>query len=379
MADATASTRRIVSWRRLPLWCLVAVLAPTLAAQQPSRGAGAFAQDPTATAAPGEPATVELVRNVTPAVVTVVNLQRVAGPFGITDGVQPAGTGTGFVIDEDGHVVTNNHVVAGGQRFEVVFAAGETRPAELVGADPTSDLAVVRIDGEVPATVPLGDSDALQVGQPVVAIGSPLGAFTTTVTAGIVSALDRDFPAGSPCSGLYTNLVQHDAAINPGNSGGPLFDLAGGVVGVNTLGIPTTSTGQPVQGLFFAIPANTVRDIVGQLIEDGAVAYPYAGIAGAAITPRLAAQQDLPVGAGWYVIEAPAGEPAAAAGIRAGDIIVALAGQPIDAQHPFSEVLYAHEPGETVTATVLRGDERLEVELTLGERPPLDEICYSQG
>ena len=380
MAINLERTRTLVSRRQLALLCLVAVLALTMGApRNMSRGGAAAAQDATPAASQGEAATVTLVRDVTPAVVTVVNLQQVAGPFGATDGTQPAGSGTGFVLDEEGHIVTNNHVVAGGQQFEVVFPNGETRPAELVGADPTSDLAVVRIDGEVPATVPLGDSDALEPGQPVVAIGSPLGELTTTVTAGIVSALNRDFPAGSPCSGLYTNLIQHDAAINPGNSGGPLFNLAGEVVGVNTLGIPVSPTGQPVQGLFFAIPANTVRDIVGQLIENGAVAYPYVGIAGGEITTQIAAQQGLPVESGYYVVNAPAGEPAAEAGIQPGDVIVALDGQQIDAENAFSEVLYAHEPGETVPVTVQRGDEQLEIRLTLGERPPLAEICYSRG
>ncbi len=380
--DSVDRTRATPFWGRSLVRCLVAALTVMAVTSGPvSLGTTVDAQDDTPPPLSAEAATVELVQNVTPAVVTVVNLQEVVGPSGAISAPQPVGSGTGFVIDRSGHVVTNSHVVEGGLEFEVVFAGGDTLPAMLLGADPTSDLAVVQIqvDGVVPATVPLGDSDALQVGQSVVAIGSALGEFTTTVTAGIVSALNRDFPTGSPCSGLYTNLIQHDASINPGNSGGPLFNLAGEVVGVNTLGIPVSATGQPVQGLFFAIPANTVRDLVGELIQHGAVTYPYAGISGAPITPQVAAQQDLPVEAGYYIVEAPAGEPAAEAGILPGDIIVALDDQPIDGNNSFSEVLYLYEPGETVTATVQRGDEQLELPITLEVRPPLSQICYSQG
>jgi 2-alkenal reductase len=213
-----------------------------------SRGFGVLAQD----AATTQPSAVDIVEQVGPAVVTVINEQR----FNDNEGteLEPVGSGTGFIIDDQGHIVTNWHVVDGGDNFEVIFADGTTVSAELVGTDEVSDLAVVKVDGDLPGVVSLGDSDALKPGQPVLAIGSPLGAFTNTVTQGIVSAIGRDFPG----SQTYTNLIQHDAAINPGNSGGPLFNFAGEVVGVNTLGIPQASTGEIVQGVFFAIPYNTV-------------------------------------------------------------------------------------------------------------------------
>ncbi|MDQ3412348.1 MAG: trypsin-like peptidase domain-containing protein, partial [Chloroflexota bacterium] len=238
---------------------------------------------------------VDVVDEVWPAVVTVINGVS-TGPFG-EGGVQQAGRGTGFVIDEQGHIVTNQHVVAGGDRLEVIFSDGEKRPAELVGTDRLSDLAVVRVDGELPAVVEFGDSESLQVGQPILAIGSPLGEFTGTVTDGIISALNRDFPRQSDSVGLaeYNNLIQHNAAINPGNSGGPLFDLAGNVVGVNTLGIPVSPDGAPVQGLFFAIPSNSVARIASQLIEYGRAIYPYFGATPGEISPELAAEFDLPV------------------------------------------------------------------------------------
>ena len=308
--------------------------------------------------------TADLVDRVRPAVVTVVNQQR-AGGFG-ADQAREAGRGTGFIVVEEAHVVTNWHVVDGGDEFEVIFADGREQPAELVGADQVSDLAVVRIGGDLPATVPLGDSGALRVGEPVVAIGSPLGEFTNTVTQGIVSALGRNFP-GEP---FYTNLVQHDAAINPGNSGGPLFNAAGEVVGVNTLGINQIPGRGPVQGLFFAIPSNTVEKIAAQLIAVGRVAYPFFGIgAPQPVTDELAAQYDLPADHGVLVTDVTAGGPAAAAGLRPGDIVLAIDGQRIDRDNSFTEVLFAHEPGEAVEATVQRGDGRLRLDVTLEERP----------
>jgi S1-C subfamily serine protease len=297
---------------------------------------------------------------VAPAVVTVVT--EAEGGRGLTE----IGRGTGFIIADDGYVVTNQHVVNGGQRFRVILADGRPRDAELIGSDPVSDLAVIRIKGEVPATVPLGDSDNLAVGQPVLAIGSPLGTFTNTVTRGIVSGLSRTIP-GAP---LYANLIQHDAAINPGNSGGPLFNLAGEVVGVNTLGISENPDGDVAQGIFFAIPANTVREIAALLIRDGRVVYPFFGVAFEPITPSLAAQFDLPVSDGIYVNDVTEDSPAEEAGVRTGDIVLAINGRRITPQDPFIDILFAYAPGETVTATVLRGDGEREVELTLGERPP---------
>ncbi len=334
---------------------------------------GALAQGGTpASPVAGQPLTsvADLVARVEPAVVTVLNLQQQQGPFGGSDGTtQPAGTGTGFIIDDQGHIITNQHVVNGGDEFSVTFYDGTEAPATLIGADPRSDLAVVKVDGPLPGIVSLADSSRARPGDPVVAIGSPLGAFTNTVTQGIISATERDFP-GQPQQGeaIYSNLIQHDAAINPGNSGGPLFNLAGEVVGVNTLGIPAQN-GQPVQGLFFAIPSNTVARITQQLIEQGRVVYPYFGISILPITPDVVAQYDLPVDHGAGVVEVGSGTPADEAGIQVNDIILEIAGQRIDAQNSFSEVLFTHQPGETVDVLVQRGDEQITVQVTLEEAP----------
>jgi 2-alkenal reductase len=342
----------------------------------------AFAASPAA-ARQDSPATptveplVSLVQQVGPAVVTVTNLQTAqglgtnpSGGFNPEGRLQPAGTGTGFIISEDGYIVTNWHVVTGGEEFQVTFADGETRPATLIGSDQVSDLAVVQVEGDIPGTVALGDSEALQPGQTVVAIGSPLGAFENTVTEGIVSAVDRDFPAeiSGGTASSYNNLIQHDAVINPGNSGGPLFNLSGEVIGVNTLGIPAIG-GQPVQGLFFAIPSNVVRSITDEIIATGEVTYPFLGVVPVSNSPQIAAQYGFPVETGAIIADVTAGSPADEAGIQVEDIITAIDGQTIDQENTFSEVLYAFSPGDTVEMTIQRGEEELTVEVTLDERP----------
>jgi S1-C subfamily serine protease len=169
---------------------------------------------------------------------------------------------------------------------------------------------------------------------------------------------------------VYTNLIQHDAPINPGNSGGPLFNLEGDVVGVNTIGIPLTPDGIPAQGLFFAIPSNTVQKITEQLIENGKAVYPYLGVVGAVpIDPVVAAQNDLPVDHGVYVADIAPDSPLATAGVQSGDIITAIDGQPIDQNHPLEEFLFEYAPGDTATLTVQRGDQEMTVDVTFGERP----------
>jgi 2-alkenal reductase len=261
--------------------------------------------------------------------------------------------------------------VAGGDEFQVILADGTSMSATLIGQDQFTDLAVVQMEGDVPATVPFGDSDALRPGQPVLAIGSPLGAFTNTVTDGIVSALNRDFPdTGGQSTAIYSNLIQHNADINPGNSGGPLFNLAGEVVGVNTLGVSVVpGQGTPAQGLFFAIPSNTVQGIVNQIIENGEVTYPYMGVTVQTVTPALAAQYNLPVQHGAYVISVEPGSPADDAGIQAGDFITSIGGQPLDDQNSFSEVLlFSHAPGETVDVVIVREEQEQTVQVTLGSR-----------
>jgi len=314
------------------------------------------------------PPAVQVVQDVGPAVVTVINEQTVQS-FGTTSPeLQPAGAGTGFIIDTDGHIVTNWHVVDGGEQFLVIFADGTRADAELIGSDPISDLAVVKVDGEVPGTVAFGDSSALLPGQPVLAIGSPLGTFSNTVTEGIVSAIGRNFPYTQQGPQVYTNLIQHDAAINAGNSGGPLLNMQGEVIGVNTLGIPSEN-GQPVQGLFFAIPSNSVKEITSELINTGKVVYPFVGVTYVPVTPSLAAQYDLDVDYGIYVAEVSPDSPAADAGIQQDDIILEFDGTKIDATNIFPVLLFQHKPGDDVEVVIHRDGEDSTVTITLSERP----------
>lgn len=326
-----------------------------------TRRAGALADegDATPVGVREERSAVEVIELVAPAVVTVINevlFERSTGSI-----AQAIGSGTGFIIGSSGHIVTNNHVIAGGDTFSVTTHDGQSRPAELIGGDHISDLAVVRIEGDIPGAVSFGDSDALRPGQTVLAIGSPLSAFTNTVTQGVVSAIGRDFPG----SGTYTNLIQHDAAINPGNSGGPLIDLRGEVVGVNTLGIPETESG-PIQGIFFAIPSNAVSAIVSTLIEFGRVIYPYVGIGYEAVTLT---GRDGERTYGVRIVNVVPDSPADQGGLRPNDVIIEIDGAPITQTEAFSELLFRHAPGETIELTIVRNGRARQLEVTLIARP----------
>ena len=310
--------------------------------------------------AEAERSAVEVIEAVAPAVVTVIN--EVSFEQGTSGSIsQAVGSGTGFIIGPAGHIVTNNHVVAGGDTFRVVYADGTEVPAELIGGDEISDLAVVQVAGALPGVVNLGDSDLLRPGQTVLAIGSPLSTFTNTVTQGVVSAIGRDFPG----SGSYTNLIQHDAAINPGNSGGPLVDLRGEVVGVNTLGIPESESG-PIQGIFFAIPSNHVARIVAAIITTGVVIYPYVGIE---FEPVILTGRDGERRYGVQIRRVRPGSPADAAGIAVDDVIIEIDGASITRTETFSELLFLYQPGDTIELSIVRGGRIELIAVTLDVRP----------
>ncbi|MGC4191190.1 MAG: trypsin-like peptidase domain-containing protein [Thermomicrobiales bacterium] len=316
----------------------------------------------------------QLVEKVGGAVVTVVNFTQTSS--GTTNSLQASSSGSGFIIDKDGHIVTNWHVVYGGDAFAVILSDGTQVEADLVGSDPRDDLAMVKIDPkDVPATVSFGDSDALKPGEPIVAIGSPLGAFTNTVTDGIVSGLGRnEFAATSnyQCQN-YTNLIQHTAPINHGNSGGPLFNMKGEVVGVNTIGLPSYN-GEPVQGLFFAVPSNLVKDVAGQLVQTGKIAAPFIGADLLPITPDLNAQYQIGVDQGMLVYDIQRSSAADKAGLEVEDVILAVDGEDITQDMSLSRILLDYKPGDTVTLTILRLDQndrwqQSTVKLTFDETP----------
>lgn len=316
-------------------------------------------------------ALADVVEQVSPAVVTVYNLTTAQGLLGGQGQPTEQGVGTGFIINAEGYVVTNWHVTVGGDAYAVQFSDGTSVEAELVGDDPRDDLAVLRIAPEsVPATVSFGDSDALRPGEPVFAIGSPLGQFANTVTEGIISGLGRDqLNQARRFCGVYADLIQHDAAINPGNSGGPLFNSAGQVIGVNTLGIPTDERGTPLQGLFFAVPSNLVNEIAQQLIATGQIAIPYVGITSEEIDPAVAAQEGLPVEQGNLVVAVEGGGPADEAGLQEGDVITAVDGREITFNESLGNIIQEYDPGNQVSVTVIRDGDEETVNLTLGEVP----------
>lgn len=307
-----------------------------------------------------------------PGIVQITNEQQTLQ--GGTTAIVPAGVGTGFVIDTQGHILTNNHVIANAQKLEVQTTDGRTFPATLVGRDPRSDLAVLQAPGQNLPTVPLGNSNAVAVGQWVVAIGNALALpGGPTVTAGVISALHRteqEPPQGQRPGPFLFDLIQTGAKINPGNSGGPLLDLQGQVIGINTLGAGQAEPGVQAQGIGFAIAINTAKRIATELIQTGKVIYPFMGIQSATNTPSLAARYGLPAHRGTVVISVLPGSPAATAGIQPKDVITALDGTPITDESDLNRVLTTQlKPGQTVTVTVARGTGTKNLHLTLGTAP----------
>jgi 2-alkenal reductase len=355
-------------------------------ALQPTAGPHATPQPAAPLPAAGDNSVVAVVQQVSPAVVTVINTlrpdaqpnesQQFPLPF---PGLQPEqpqrqarASGSGVVISKDGYIITNNHVVEGQQSLSVTFADGTRHDATLVGTDPLSDLAVLKINDAVLGFAPLGNSDALQPGETVIAIGSPLGDFKNTVTTGVVSALNRTVP-GSGQEGL----IQTDAAINHGNSGGPLLNLRGEVIGINTLVVRGSSAiGDQAEGLGFAVPSNTVNHVSQELIGHGKVEYPYLGISYSMIDADIAAQENLPVQNGALIGASAsnqsavvAGTPAAKAGLKDGDIITAIGGVKLDSNTSLRAALMQHKPGDTVQLQVLRDGKTMTFDVTLVTRP----------
>jgi 2-alkenal reductase len=299
---------------------------------------------------PQEPsATVEAVNRVLPAVVTVLNR-----------GVNGGGSGSGFIISKEGYIVTNNHVVEGGREFSVIYAQGGAEPAILIGTAPDFDLAVLKVDGPVPAVAGWGDSGELPLGANVIAIGSALGRYQNTVTAGILSGFNREL-------GGLRALLQTDAAINSGNSGGPLINTAGQVIGINTA-VVRGGLSNNAEGLGFAIPSNVASNVVRQLIETGEAKPAFLGIQYQPLNPQLVGETGLSISQGAMLQEIVGGTPAARAGLQAGDIVIAINGQTIDDRHPLVSLLLEHIAGETITLDLVRDGATLQTTLTLGER-----------
>lgn len=327
-------------------------------------GLGGYAASRVEASRSGSCDTIALVERAQPAVVTVL-AQGEAGA---------SGTGSGALISADGAIVTNDHVIAPAGntgRIRVLLASGETKDASLVGTDPTTDLAVLRIPAEGAPTLAVGDDAGPRVGQQVVALGAPLG-LSGTVTAGIVSALGRDIAAPASTGGttVLVGSIQTDAAINPGNSGGPLVDCSGRMVGVNTAisTVPDSSgvAGGGNVGIGFAVPATTVRRITGELLRTGRATHPTLGMSMAEIPGDVASESGVP--AGLYVQAIVPDGPADLAGVRVGDIIVSLAGGPATSMS-VGQLLGRAQVGEKVELVAWRAGRKTTVELVLTERP----------
>src|SRR5918996_3164277 len=270
------------------------------------------------------------------------------------------GSGSGFVITPDGFILTNSHVVHGAARIVVNLSDGRDYPAQLIGDDPETDLAVIRIDAPHLVHVRLADSESLRVGQIAIAIGNPLG-FQASVTSGVISALGRSMYSQS--GRLIDNIIQTDAALNPGNSGGPLVNSAGEVIGVNTAMI------RPAQGICFAIASNTAKFVAGWLIKEGKIRRSYIGVAGqnVPIHRRIVRFYALPLETSVLVVSVEKNSPAERAGLRQGDLIVAFNSQPIGTVHHLHKVLVGEQINVSASLTIIRHTEKLEVPILPAE------------
>jgi S1-C subfamily serine protease len=374
-------------------------ILPTVVTAQSVIDGGACSAFGAPQAAPAtEMSVADVAENANPAVVTIVNLQPISqadlsgfsgiegipgmpeipgigelpqepnsgdngegkiGDSAESDSLVPIGSGSGFIVDEDGHVITNAHVVAGAEQLSVTLADGTDVPATVVGSDELLDVAILKLDlpagQSVPGVATFGDSSALRPGDQVVAIGNALGSFPNTVSEGTVNATDRSFPS----EGGLTTWIQHDAEIWHGNSGGPLLNLSGQVVGVNTAGIGSGMLGADTGSadMAFAVEGNTVCRAAADLLANGKIDWPYLGIQGEATAE------------GQSVVEVVEDGPSATAGIEPGDVITALDGQEITRQNSLIDLLFDHEPGDVVSVTAERDGTPQTFEVTLGERP----------
>jgi S1-C subfamily serine protease len=359
----------------------------TTIVQQVGAAQPASSEQPAKFAADGQNLSVqEIYRRAGPGVVQITAVSNVGAvnpvdPFGPQGGEQRA-LGSGFVIDKAGHIVTNYHVVQGAQEVDVNFSGRDPVRAKVVGADPSTDIAVLKVDVPASALTPLelGNSDAVQVGDPVVAIGNPFG-LDRTVTAGIVSALQREITA--PNGFTIDHVVQTDAAINHGNSGGPLLDAHGEVIGVNSQIQSGTVDGNV--GIGFAVPINTVKQVASQLIETGKVEHAFLGIEMQTITPDVAKNFKLAADRGILIATVRPGSPAEAAGLRGGtssavvngetwvlggDVITRADGKAITDANQLRDVVLSKKPGDTLDLEVHRADGSTKtISVQLGRQP----------
>jgi len=321
------------------------------AGSKPSTVVASVPAQPAATTTTG---LVQLYKNVSPGVVDITVQTNQGGGFGDQ---QAQAEGSGFVIDANGDIVTNYHVVAGATSISARFQDGKTAKATVVGTDPSTDIAVIKVNVDSSQLHPLtfGDSSTVQVGQPVAAIGSPFG-LPESLTSGIVSALNRTITAPAPSNFSISGAIQTDAAINHGNSVGPLLNASGEVIGVNS---QIESDGGGNEGVGFAIPSNEVKTVANALVAGKTVQHAYLGVT----------VGDSTSGAGAAIESVKSGTPADSAGLKAGDVVTKIDGVTVDNADDLTAKISAHQPGDKVTLTVTRNGATKTIDVTLGTRP----------
>jgi len=302
-----------------------------------------------------ESAVLEVVEKVTKSVVNINTVRLLQDYFYQVHPIQ--GVGSGVIIDQKGHIITNYHVIAGAEKTDVTLASGEVFSGKLVGTCASEDVAVLRVNGEKLPTADLGDSDQLRVGQTVFAIGNPFGlAGGPSVTKGVISAVKRSIRSER---GLIENLVQTDASINPGNSGGPLVDVQGRVVAINEAIVPFA------QGIGFAMPINTVKRCATEIIMHGRVLRPWLGVSGLSVTPEIASYYRLAIDRGALIADVMPGSPAEKAEMRRGDIIIGFGDKAINSVDELVKEVQKRKIGEKTKVLLLRGDEKWMADITL--------------
>lgn len=310
-----------------------------------------------------ESTTIDVVKNVSPSVVSVI-VKRVGydiftGPYASEDGI-----GTGFIVDSTGLIVTNSHVVNDPSgEYSVVLSDGSTYDVTKVNLDETTDLAIIEIVAKDLPEVSLGDSSSLNVGQTAIAIGNALGRFSNTVTVGVVSGVARELSASGGSGGLktYEDVIQTDAALNPGNSGGPLLNSAGQVIGINV------ATTYGADNISFAIPVNTLKPILEGFFKEGRIVRPYIGISYSIISPEIAKIRDFPEGA--FVSRVVPGSPADVAGIERGDVVTKFDGKDVDENSSLGNMVRTKVVGDKVEVEIDRSGKKSTLELILQEAP----------
>ena len=300
---------------------------------------------------------IDVAERVSPAVVRISTTQVVSDLF---FSYETSGLGSGYLISSDGEIVTNNHVVSDAKKITVTLSDGSEYDATIIGTDPSSDIALIKIDGKDLPYLSFGDSSTLKVGQSVIAIGNPYG-LDHTVTTGVISALERSltFDDGTTLVGV----IQTDAAINPGNSGGPLLTLTGDVIGMNT------AIQQSAQGIGFAISSSTIIKVISDIKLFGKVVWPFLGISGVSITDDIAKRNNLPTNKGVLIVSVYPGTSAANAGLKSYDIITKFDGNDVTSVQEITKYLRQHNVGDKVKIEIYRDNKKMELEIILMEKP----------